>query len=99
MSSAMRETDNQDKLIISPMLNFVQRSFNTGINKNDIIRYGLASFDSTENFEVKHNLRNKILANDWVFKWFGTNAKLNNLKNFLTLSANVMLILHMSPIS
>ena len=52
----MRETDNQDKLIISPMLDFVQRSFNTGINKDDIIRYGLASFDSTKIFKVKHNL-------------------------------------------
>ena len=51
----MRETDNQDKLIISPMKNFVQRSFNTRINKDNIIRYGLASFDSTEIFRVKHN--------------------------------------------
>ena len=51
----MRETDNQDKVIISPMQNFVQRSFNTRINKDDIIRYGLASFDSTEIFKVKHN--------------------------------------------
>jgi len=70
-----------------------------GINKDDIIRYGWAFFDSTEIFKVKHNPWTNILANDWVFKWFGTYAKLNNLKTFLTISANVMIIMPKSPIS